>query len=122
MSSSSVGITQALVRLIGRPNSLRYLYDGALLDAETALAIGLIDELVEPDELHARVQGYAQSLATKPPEALTAIRRAITLGGGLSFDEGLALERRLAVGLAGTDNFREGVAAFLDKRSPHWQH
>jgi enoyl-CoA hydratase/carnithine racemase len=117
-----VGATQALVRLIGRPNALRYLYEGVLLDAERARAIGLVDEVVEPGELRATVQAYAEMLVAKPPEALAAIRRSITIGGGLSFEDGLALEHRLAVGLAGTANFREGVRAFLEKRSPAWQH
>jgi enoyl-CoA hydratase/carnithine racemase len=116
-----VGATQALVRLIGRPAAVRYLYDGTLLDAERAREIGLVDEVVEPGELRAHVQAYAATLATKPPEALTAIRRAITLGGGMTFEDGLALERRLAVALAGTANFHEGVTAFLEKRPPSWQ-
>jgi enoyl-CoA hydratase/carnithine racemase len=116
-----VGATQALVRLIGRPAALRYLYDGTLLDAQRAKEIGLVDEVVEPGELRAHVQTYAVRLAAKPPEALTAIRRSITLGGGMSFEDGLALERRLAVALAGTANFREGIAAFLEKRPPSWQ-
>ena len=116
-----VGATQALVRLIGRPTALRYLYDGTLLDAERAREIGLVDEIVEPDELRTHVQSYAATLAAKPPEALTAIRHSITLGGGTTFEDGLSLERRLAVSLAGTANFREGVAAFLAKRPPIWQ-
>ncbi len=116
-----VGATQALVRLLGRPAALRYLYDGNLLDAERAREIGLVDEVVQPGELRVHVQAYAATLATKPPEAVTAIRRSITLGGGMTFDDGLALERRLAVALAGTANFREGVAAFLEKRPPSWQ-
>lgn len=116
-----VGATQALARLIGRPAALRYLYDGALLDAPTALRLGLVDELVEPEQLHATVQAYAEALAAKPPEALAAIRRSITEGGGLTFDEGLALERRLAIELAGTANFEEGVAAFLEKRPADWR-
>jgi len=58
------------------------------------------------------VQAYAATLTAKPPEALTAIHRSITLGGGMTFDDGLALERRLAVALAGTANFQEGIAAF----------
>lgn len=115
-----VGATQALVRLIGRPRALRYLYDGALLDASEALGIGLVDELVEPDHLRAAVHAYACTLAAKPPEALMAIRRSITAGGDERFEDGLSLERRLAVGLAGTANFDEGVRAFLDKRPPRW--
>ncbi len=115
-----VGATQALVRLIGRPRALRYLYDGTLLDAARALATGLVDELVDADALRSTVQAYAETLAAKAPEALAAIRCSITIGGGLSFEEGLAVERSLAVDLAGTVNFREGVGAFLDKRPPVW--
>jgi enoyl-CoA hydratase/carnithine racemase len=116
-----VGAGQALVRLLGRPAALCHLYDGALLDAEGAREIGLVDEVVEPGELRAHMQAYAATLAAKPPEALSAIRRSITIGGGMTFEDGLALERRLAVALAGTANFREGVAAFLEKRPPTWQ-
>lgn len=116
-----VGATQALVRLVGRPNTLKYLYGGDLLDAQQALQLGLIDELVEPDILRETVQTYAETLSSKPPEALAAIRRAINHGGGLTFDEGLEVERTLAVALAGTDNFKEGVQAFLDKRAPEWR-
>jgi enoyl-CoA hydratase/carnithine racemase len=60
-----VGATQALVRLVGRPRALRYLYDGALLDAEQALGVGLVDEVVEPEELAATVQAYGEALAAK---------------------------------------------------------
>jgi enoyl-CoA hydratase/carnithine racemase len=115
-----VGATQALVRLIGRPRALRYLYEGELLGAEEALAIGLVDELVEEGELRSVVQAYGERLATKPPEALAAIRATITHGGSVDFSEGLALERERAVELAGTANFAEGVRAFLDKREPRW--
>lgn len=117
-----VGATQALVRLIGRPAALRYLYDGALLDAATARRIGLVDEVVEADRLDETVQAYAASLAARPPEALAAIRRTITEGGGLCFEDGLVLERRLATWLAGTANFDEGVAAFLAKRPADWRY
>jgi enoyl-CoA hydratase len=116
-----VGATQALVRLLGRPRALRYLYDGELLDAADALAIGLVDELVAPDLLRSVVQDYARSLAARPPEALTAIRRSVTYGADMLFDDGLRLERELAVGLAGTANFDEGVRAFLEKRRPDWR-
>lgn len=117
-----VGATQALVRLLGRPRALQYLYDGELLNAEEAAAIGLVDDVVEAGQLVPTVQAYAERLADKPPEALAAIRRAVVEGGSVDFDRGLALEGRLAVELAGTANFQEGVRAFLAKRPPRWTH
>lgn len=117
-----VGATQALARLLGRPRALRYLYDGELIDTDTAAAIGLVDEVVDAGQLRSAVQGYALRLAQRPPEALAAIRRAVGLGGGMSFDDGLALEAHLATELAGTANFAEGVRAFLERRPPRWIH
>ena len=116
-----VGATQALARLIGRPAALRLLYGGELLPADAALALGLVDELTAPDDLRATVQAYGELLAAKPPEALAAIRRTITEGGGTTFEEGLRIEAEEAIRLAGTANFAEGVAAFLAKRPPDWR-
>jgi len=116
-----VGATQALVRLIGRSRALKYLYDGTLVSAEEAFAMGLVDTIHPPDELHDEVQAYAESLAQKPAKALAAIRRTITEGGGMSFDGGLKLEFETAVKLSGTKDFSEGIRAFLEKREPKWE-
>jgi enoyl-CoA hydratase/carnithine racemase len=116
-----IGATQALARLIGRAQAIRLLYDGGLVTAQDAYELGLVDTLVAPDELRAEVQAYGEILAAKPPEALAAIRQSITLGGGMKFDDGLALEADHVVRLAGTENFREGVRAFMEKRAPQWQ-
>ena len=115
-----VGATQALARLIGRPRAIRYLYDGRLVEAREALEWGLVDELVEPERLRAHVQEYALALAARPAPALAAIRRTITLGGGMAFEDGLAFERDTAAALAATAHFEEGVDAFLAKRKPVW--
>ena len=115
-----IATTQALARLIGRPRAIRYLYDGKMASAAEALDWGLVDELVPVAELRARVQAYAEALAAKPAQALAAIRRTITLGGSMTFEEGMALELETASALAATDDFREGVRAFLDKRAPRW--
>ena len=116
-----VGTTQALARLIGRPRAIRYLYEGTLVPAEEALAMGLVDLIYPPEHLHAEVQTYAESLAQKPARALAAIRRTITEGGAVSFEKGLKLEYETAVALAGTSDFEEGIRAFLEKRKPRWE-
>ena len=115
-----IATTQALARLIGRPRAIRYLYEGRLLGAAEALTWGLVDEVVEPDDLRRRVQHYAEDLTAKPAAALAAIRRTITLGGGISFEDGMALELETATALADTPDFAEGVDAFLNKRAPRW--
>jgi len=115
-----IATTQALARLIGRPRAIRYLYEGRLLGAAEALTWELVDEVVEPDDLRRRVQHYAEDLAAKPAAALAAIRRTITLGGGISFEDGMALELETATALADTPDFAEGVDAFLNKRVPRW--
>lgn len=115
-----IATTQALARLIGRPRAIRYLYDGGLVPATEALGWGLVDELVEPAALRDRVQAYAEELAAKSPAALAAIRRTITLGGGSTFEDGMAYELETVTALAGTPDFAEGVDAFLTKRPPTW--
>ena len=116
-----IATTQALARLIGRPRAIRYLYDGKLVPAAEALDWGLVDELVEPGELRSRVQAYGEELAAKSPAALAAIRRTVTLGGGLTFEDGMKYELETVAALAGTPDFAEGVDAFLAKRPPTWR-
>jgi enoyl-CoA hydratase/carnithine racemase len=115
-----IATTQALARLIGRPRAIRYLYEGTLVAAEEALRRGLVDELVPAAELRKHVQAYGESLAAKSSSALAAIRRTVTLGGGLSFEDGMKYELETAAALADTPDFAEGVDAFLSKRAARW--
>jgi enoyl-CoA hydratase len=116
-----VGTTQALARLLGRPRAIRYLYEGTLVSADEALAMGLVDLIYPPARLHAEVQAYAESLAQKSTNALAAIRQTITEGGAVSFEEGLKIEYEAAVKLSTTKDFSEGIRAFLEKRKPNWE-
>jgi enoyl-CoA hydratase/carnithine racemase len=115
-----VGTTQSLARLLGRTRAIRFLYDGAIISAQEALAIGMVDEIVDPEELRETVQKYGETLASKPPEGLAAIRQTITSGMDLPFDEGLKIEFEKILELVQTANFKEGISAFLEKRDPKW--
>jgi enoyl-CoA hydratase len=115
-----VGGTQGLLRLIGRSNAFRLLYGGELVDAETAVAIGLVDIVVPPETLEAEVQRYAEALVKKPANALASIRRCLIEGEAGTFADGMLVEKEEANALARHRNFREGVGAFLDKRDPSW--
>jgi enoyl-CoA hydratase/carnithine racemase len=116
-----VGTTQSLSRLLGRSRALRFLYEGNLVTAEEALAMGLVDFVVPREKLREEVQAYAAALARKPAAALAAIRRCITLGLDLPYDDALDLELEAAAHLALTPDFAEGLRAFLEKRPPRWE-
>jgi len=116
-----VGTTQSLPRLLGRPRALRFLYEGTLVTAEEAREMGLVDFVVSPERLREEVQKYGAALASKPAAALAAIRRCITTGLEMPFEEALALELEAAVHLAGTPDFSEGLSAFFEKRPPRWE-
>jgi enoyl-CoA hydratase/carnithine racemase len=116
-----VGTTQSLSRLLGRSRALRFLYEGALVTAEEALGMGLVDFVVPPEKLREEAQAYAAALARKPAAALAAIRRCIVQGSDLPYDDALAIEIEEAVKLAGTADFVEGLRAFLEKRPPKWE-
>jgi enoyl-CoA hydratase/carnithine racemase len=90
------------------------------VSAEEAHAMGLVDLICSSERIHEEVQAYASLLAQKPAGALAAIRRTITEGGTVPFDEGLKIEFESALKLAGTKDFSEGISAFLEKRKPTW--
>lgn len=116
-----VGGTQALARLLGRARALRLLYEGDVISADEAAAAGLVDIVVPAEDLRSRVSAYAAALAKKPAPTLAAIRRCVTEGLEMGFEQGLRLEFEAAVELGAHPNFQEGVAAFLAKRVPRWK-
>lgn len=116
-----VGTTQSLATLLGRSRALRFLYEGALVSSEEAQRMGLVDFVVQPERLREEVQSYGAALAGKPAEALAAIRRCITMGPAMPFEDALAMELEAAIHLSGTPDFNEGLRAFREKRPPKWK-
>jgi enoyl-CoA hydratase len=114
------GGTQRLPRLVGLGRAFKLLYTGELIDAAEALRIGLVDEVVPAAELMNRARALAEQIAAKSPVALALIKEAVRASVRTSLDEGCRQEITL-FGLAfSSEDKREGVAAFLEKRPPQF--
>ncbi|GAB4313507.1 MAG: short-chain-enoyl-CoA hydratase [Bacteroidales bacterium] len=113
--------TQRLSRLVGLGDALYLLMTAEMIDAAEALRIGLVQKVVEPDEL-ADVTGKVASLiASKGPEAVKKVKRVTREGLLDSFEKGCALEAEQFGTLFGPGSQgEEGMKAFLEKRKPNW--
>jgi enoyl-CoA hydratase/carnithine racemase len=110
------GGTQRLPRLIGLAKARDLIYTGRHVRAAEALEIGLADRVVAPDDLAGVVMEAAQSLAKGATVAIGAAKRAINGGYGRSLKKGLQLEAEGFLQCLATEDAREGLAAFLEKR------
>ena len=115
------GGTQRLPRLIGRSRATELLITGDPIDADSAMQLGLVSEVVEDGGLAEAASRWAQLLGSRAPLALAAIKRAMNQGEHLPIAEALALEQREFATLFGTEDAAEGVSAFLQKRQAAWK-
>jgi enoyl-CoA hydratase len=114
------GGTQRLPRLVGPARALRLMMDGTRLDAAEAVAIGLVDRVLPARALGAAARELARRLARKPTRALGLLKRCVYTGWGRPLAEGLEIERTAVFELLETRDAAEGLAAFLEKRSPRF--
>ncbi len=112
------GGTQRLPRLVGSGRAMRLLFTGELIDAAEAERIGLVDMVVDDAELRARTAELCVTMAAHSPVALRLAKTAARAAAELPLTGGLALERELFITAFSSEDMREGVAAFLEKRQP----
>ena len=115
------GGTQRLPRLVGQAAALKLLLTGEIIGAAEALRIGLIDEVVPPEQLVERGEELARMIAASAPLAVKACLEAVLLGSRVALPEALDIEARIFGSLCRTEDKAEGVQAFLDKRQPAWK-
>lgn len=115
------GATQRLPRIVGRGWGMHMLLMGEPIDAQQALAIGLVTKLTAPEALLDEVQAMAEHLATFAPFVPRFMKAMVHSGMEASLVAGLALEKYAQGALCETEDKKEGLRAFLEKRPPQWQ-
>jgi enoyl-CoA hydratase len=111
--------TQRLPRLTSLGDALYLLMTAEMIDAADALRIGLVQKVVEPDELMDTVMGIARNILAKGPGAVRLIKKVVRQGMMGNFDEGSALEAQMFGTLFKAEG-EIGMRAFLEKRTPEW--
>lgn len=115
------GGTQRLVRALPRSIAARMLYTGDAMDAASALAYGLVTELVEPEVLETRALALATQIAANAPLSLAAIKQCLKVAANSPLDVGLAVERGLWGQLTTSEDRVEGRTAFREGRPPQFK-
>ncbi len=110
------GGTQRLPRVVGTGQAMRLILSGEIVDAAEALRIGLVDVVHPAAELRERTMEFARGMAAKSPVALRMAKAAVRAAAEMPLAAGLAYETELFVTCFGSEDKREGVAAFLEKR------
>lgn len=112
------GGTQRLLRTIGKYRAMKMILTGEPVDAEMALAMGLVSELADIGATLERALALARDIASMPPLAVRAIKEVVNAGQNLPLDGALLLERKAFQLLFDTSDQEEGMRAFLEKRQP----
>lgn len=115
------GSSYFLPRLVGYARAFEMVALGEPVDALEALSLGLVNRVVPAARLDAVVDEWAARLAASPALAVAGIKRALSFGDSHSLAEALDCEAVAQKACFESDDFREGVAAFLEKRAPRFQ-
>src|SRR6476659_10015261 len=115
------GGTQRLTRLIGEGRAMEIMLTGDMIDAQTAYNYGLVNHVYPAAELELKTMELAEKIAEKAPIALQLIKEAVKFASRSNLDEGLRREVDLFAICFTTEDKKEGVSAFLEKRKPEFK-
>jgi enoyl-CoA hydratase len=115
------GGTQRLTRQVGKVKAMEMILTGNFIDAHDALRYGLVNKVVPIESYFEEAKDLARTIASKPPIAVQLAKECINKVYDSSLDEGLDYERRSFYMLFATEDKREGMGAFVEKRKPSWK-
>ncbi|MGA9472880.1 MAG: enoyl-CoA hydratase-related protein [Terriglobales bacterium] len=113
-------VSTFLLRQVGEKIARDLLLTGRIFDAEEALRIGLLTQIVPQETLMERARGLATQLIENSPLSLTYTKRLLTDHGRAELDAQIESAIRENAGIRSTQDFREGISSFLEKRKPKW--
>jgi enoyl-CoA hydratase len=112
--------TQRLSRLVGTAKAKELILTGDMVDAQTALSIGLVNQVVPPERLMDACLEMANKIASKGPTAVKLAKKVIDDGIEAELDQGSNLEKGRFAECFESGEAKEGMSAFLEKRKPNW--
>ncbi|RTE65807.1 2,3-dehydroadipyl-CoA hydratase [Amphritea opalescens] len=115
------GGTQRLLRTVGKSMAMQLVLSGEFITAEQARDFGLVSEVTIPEMSYKRALKLAKTIAKKPPIAVRLAKESLLKAYETTLETGLNLERKAFTLLAATDDRREGIAAFMEKRRPEFK-
>lgn len=115
------GGTQRLTRAIGKATAMDVILSGRFLSAQEALASGLVSRVVPKEHFFTEALKVAQTIATKGPIALRLAKEGVLKAFEMPLSEGLEYERKLFYTLFATEDQKEGMHAFMEKRKPEFK-
>jgi enoyl-CoA hydratase len=116
------GGTQRLARLINSARALEMILTGDMISAEEALRIGLVNKVFPQADLIIKTLDLAEKISSKGQQAIRFALKAVKATDNISLTEGLAYEASLFALVCGTEDFKEGTIAFLEKRKPAFKN
>ncbi|MCF6293889.1 MAG: enoyl-CoA hydratase/isomerase family protein [Robiginitomaculum sp.] len=115
------GGTARLARIIGKEQSLLMKMTGDKMNADEALRLGLVSKITKADKTLEAAHELARKICTKAPLAIAAIKRSVTISENMSLEGAIDYCQHAALLLGTTQDAREGMRAFLEKRTPIWK-
>jgi enoyl-CoA hydratase len=115
------GGTQRLTKLIGKSRAMEWLLSGDRFTAAQALEWGIINRTIAPELLMEETEKFAKKLATKPPLSIRLIKESVYKAVDYSLYEGMQYERKNFYLLFASEDQKEGMKAFVEKRKPHFK-